>query len=267
MSFFKSLKDIFGGEVFTSTDGVPQGKVAGLVGDLLGKAPLKHAHEMTDILWLSAALDEKASIFHDHGIGEVAGLNEALIELFGLGLPPGTILDFAGDIPPEGYLECNGAELSRTAYPELFNIIGTLYGSSGSTTFKLPDRRGEFVRGWDHGRGIDANRILGSLQSDAVQQAADQGIAISGQLAFGADGNVAISPQVSIATGNFSGSSAATISGVTAKIGGWNASGALSGRKNVVNLNYSKTIDPDAGRRFSTETRPRNMSTLFIIKY
>ena len=68
---------------------------------------------------------------------------------------------------PGNYLECNGAAISRTTYPELFAVIGTTFGQgNGSTTFNLPDYRGEFLRGWDHGRGVDAGRGVGSWQAD-----------------------------------------------------------------------------------------------------
>ena len=83
----------------------------------------------------------------------------------------------AGDIKmranstvPTGWLECNGAAVSRTTYAVLFAAIGTTYGvGDGATTFNLPDLRGEFVRGWDNGRGIDAGRSIGSQQTDELK--------------------------------------------------------------------------------------------------
>lgn len=81
--------------------------------------------------------------------------------------PPGTVAYFAGDTAPHGWLVANGAAVSRTGFPDLFRAIGIRYGAgNGSTTFNLPDLRGEFVRGWDAGRGVDLNRVLGSLQAD-----------------------------------------------------------------------------------------------------
>ena len=72
---------------------------------------------------------------------------------------------------PSGYLKCNGAAVSRTTYADLFAIIGTTHGSGdGSTTFNVPDLRGEFVRGWDDSRGVDSGRSFGSSQSDANKQ-------------------------------------------------------------------------------------------------
>lgn len=79
----------------------------------------------------------------------------------------GSVSAFATDTPPSGYLACNGAAVSRTTYSELFNLIGTTFGNGdGSTTFNLPDLRGEFIRGFDDGRGIDSSRVFGSFQAD-----------------------------------------------------------------------------------------------------
>ena len=79
----------------------------------------------------------------------------------------GEIVTLTTTTVPARYLECNGATISRTTYSGLFSKIGTNFGAGdGSTTFKLPDLRGEFIRGFDHGRGIDSGRILGSWQAD-----------------------------------------------------------------------------------------------------
>ena len=68
---------------------------------------------------------------------------------------------------PIGYLKANGAAISRTTYARLFAVIGTTFGvGDGSTTFELPDLRGEFIRAWDDGRGVDSTRVLGSAQGD-----------------------------------------------------------------------------------------------------
>lgn len=59
------------------------------------------------------------------------------------GNPVGTLLAFAGSTAPAGYLLCQGQAVLRTAYPELFNVLGTAYGvGDGSTTFNIPDLRG-----------------------------------------------------------------------------------------------------------------------------
>jgi hypothetical protein len=80
---------------------------------------------------------------------------------------PGEIITWATDTPPDGYFECDGAEVDRALYPELFSAIGTTFGvGDGATTFNLPDLRGEFIRGWDNGRGFDVGRVFGSSQID-----------------------------------------------------------------------------------------------------
>lgn len=85
-------------------------------------------------------------------------------------LSAGAIVAFAMSTAPTGFLKANGAAISRTTYSALFAKIGTTYGAgNGSTTFNLPDLRGEFIRGWDDGRGADAGRAFGSNQSCEIQ--------------------------------------------------------------------------------------------------
>jgi len=63
--------------------------------------------------------------------------------------PSGMVGYFGNTTPPTGWLQCNGAAVSRATYAALFTAIGTVYGSGdGSTTFNLPDARGMFLRGW-----------------------------------------------------------------------------------------------------------------------
>lgn len=77
---------------------------------------------------------------------------------------------FATSTAPPGYLKANGAAVSRTVYTALFERIGTAFGAGdGATTFALPDARGEFLRGWDDGRGIDPARVFGSNQGFMVE--------------------------------------------------------------------------------------------------
>lgn len=71
-------------------------------------------------------------------------------------VPTGTILSYGAETSPSGYLVCDGSAVSRSTYAALFNVIGDKHGSGdGSTTFNLPDHRGRFLRGWDHGSGTD----------------------------------------------------------------------------------------------------------------
>jgi len=85
--------------------------------------------------------------------------------------PPGTLIFHCGSSAPSGYIKANGATISRTTYAALFNALGTTYGAGdGSTTFKVPDMRGEFPRGWDDGRGVDSGRSFGSSQAEMINQ-------------------------------------------------------------------------------------------------
>ena len=82
------------------------------------------------------------------------------------GVPTGAVFCMAVATVPNGYFECAGQQISRVTYSALFAVIGTQYGAgNGSSTFNLPDLRGEFVRGFDNGRGVDSGRSIGSSQS------------------------------------------------------------------------------------------------------
>ena len=88
----------------------------------------------------------------------------------GAAVPAGAVFYFAANSAPSGYLEADGAAISRTTYSALFAVVGTTFGSGdGSTTFNLPDLRGEFLRGWDNGKGTDSGRTFGSFQDHQLQ--------------------------------------------------------------------------------------------------
>lgn len=79
--------------------------------------------------------------------------------------PAGQVVAFARQTPPTGWLVCDGSAVSRTTYARLFEALGTTFGAgNGSTTFNLPDLRGEFIRGIDAGRGVDVGRGFGTFQ-------------------------------------------------------------------------------------------------------
>ena len=81
------------------------------------------------------------------------------------GVPIGAIIPYAGSTAPFGTLICNGAAISRSAYPELFEAIGTTWGAGdGSTTFNIPDLRGYFLRGVggnSAGLAVEQGEIVG----------------------------------------------------------------------------------------------------------
>ena len=83
-------------------------------------------------------------------------------------LPVGSIVAFPVDAPPPGFLELDNSVKSSATYPDLSAYLGGKFnkGDEGVGNFRLPESRGEFLRGWDHGRGVDAGRGLGSWQAD-----------------------------------------------------------------------------------------------------
>jgi len=99
-----------------------------------------------------------------------------------LGVPPGTVIAYAGSNIPVGYLPCDGRTLNISDYPELYSAIGLTYGGDASS-FRLPDFRGMFLRG--NGAYKDAIPVphpssstistvyrsapLGQLQGDAIR--------------------------------------------------------------------------------------------------
>jgi microcystin-dependent protein len=101
-------------------------------------------------------------------------------------MPIGSTMFFAATSVPEGWVECNGATYNVNDYPLLFKAIGYRFGGSGSS-FRVPDLRGEFLRGWDNGRGIDPGRTFGALQESQFKShthtAADINISATTSLA------------------------------------------------------------------------------------
>lgn len=149
----------------------------------------------------------------------------------------GSVIICSSQIVPSGYLECNGALLSRTTYAKLFDAIGTTFGAGdGSTTFAIPDLRGEFIRGWDNGRGIDAGRAIGTKQGDAIRN-------ITGSVAQRVMGITSGSGAISVT------STASSLYG-----GGGGTGGILS-------------FDASLQVPTASENRPRNVSFMFCIKY
>jgi microcystin-dependent protein len=161
-------------------------------------------------------------------------LDGALDALGDVGLV-GFVLWFAASSAPVGFLVCNGAAVDRTVHAALFARIGTTYGAGdGVTTFNLPDLRGQFVRGWDAGRGVDIGREFGTSQDDAFQGHHHQ---------FKYDDN---------------------------RLTGSGSGGMVNGTVDTVsNVNVLAPItDGTHGApRTASETRPRNVALLPCIKY
>ena len=126
----------------------------------------------------------------------------------------GMIAPFAMATPPTGWLVCNGSEYAIASYGELYTAIGTTWGSltngsgsAGSTHFKVPDLRGEFLRGLDNGAGNDPDAssrtggdAVGSSQSYEIQSHTHQ-IGGTASTSGGFGRNVGTAYQASGATG------------------------------------------------------------------
>lgn len=161
------------------------------------------------------------------------------------GVPTGTIAFFAMTAPPAGYLKADGAIIQRTDYPALFTAIGTTFGEGdGTTTFTLPDLRGEFIRGWDNGRNIDCERAFGSIQGDAIRN-------VTGQLRYAG-------PQNSDSVMNYQ--SALQWTSVSQK-SPYSAQSSQGSNYYEINFDASRSV-PTA-----SENRPRNIALLACIKY
>ncbi|HFL9229255.1 TPA: phage tail protein, partial [Escherichia coli] len=91
---------------------------------------------------------------------DVAGLLAYLGLGEGSALPVGVPVPWPLPNPPQGWLKYNGAPFDKNIYPKL----GAVYPAG-----VLPDLRGEFIRGWDDGRGVDAGRIILAQQGDAIR--------------------------------------------------------------------------------------------------
>jgi microcystin-dependent protein len=156
--------------------------------------------------------------------------------------PAGTVTWTARTTAPTGYLKANGAAVSRTTYSALFAAIGTTYGvGDNSTTFNLPDLRGEFARGWDDGRGIDTGRAMGSSQAQNYQSHTH---------------SVSDPGHTHGQTGEF------IVNG-----GGIQVSGPAGHHMNGGGYIYSNTTGISIAANGGTETRPRNIALLVCIKH
>jgi len=176
---------------------------------------------------------------------EIANVNQRIDEINAV--PSGAIFAIPTINILSGYLECDGAEISRSTYSDLFDIIGTNFGvGDGSTTFNIPDLRGEFIRGFDNGRGVDSGRVFASTQTDTLQNITGT-LGMSYSAIRGEEGKTGVFIGSSNANGN-------TIS----------APSFPSGQPHGT-LNFDASNSP--GARTSSETRPRNITMKYVIKY
>ncbi|MDI9108864.1 phage tail protein [Serratia marcescens] len=146
----------------------------------------------------------------------------------GSALPVGVPVPWPSATPPTGWLKCNGAAFNASQYPKLAQTYPAL---------KLPDLRGEFIRGWDDGRGVDTGRSLLGAQNDAFQNH-NHMITTMGPKGVG-QGN---EPSPTDDTGRLGDADSWLVGG-----GNW------------------KTYGPPTGR-IADETRPRNVAFNYIVR-
>ena len=150
----------------------------------------------------------------------------------GSALPVGVPVPWPSATPPTGWLKCNGAAFSAEEYPEL---------AKAYPTNKLPDLRGEFIRGWDDGRGVDSGRGLLSLQSSHNLSHSHDDLGSMGGRAVGVPGTTSVYAK------KYYGSNEGY---QTRPAGGW--SGSASGLTSL-----------ESG---GNESRPRNVAFNYIVR-
>ena len=151
----------------------------------------------------------------------------------GLPVPAGAVFYHAGLNAPAGYLVADGSAVSKDTYFRLYTALGGLsspYGQTGQT-FNLPDLRGEFIRGLDRSRGLDANRVVGTVQQSSFASHTHDYIDTYYREHWGPDGN---GPGIGV------------------------------GRTDYDNYDYN--YNRMTAATGSTETRPRNVALTIIIK-
>lgn len=180
-----------------------------------------------------------------------------------IGVPVGASMWWWVSSVPTGWLEMAGQNVSRTTYATLFSVYGTTYGvGDGSTTFGLPDTRGEFIRGWDHSRGVDVSRALGSAQDEDIVPHV----------------HTVDPPSTSTSSDNEHDHDVSANRNTNYQLGGGGGGLSAMTPRDTGNSNSSSTIvaahdhtvdiaEFDSGSTGTTETRPRNLSAMMIVKY
>ena len=184
-----------------------------------------------NVIVIDIALDEDNNL---QKIEESAVLENADI---------GFIKPYAGTSIPEGYLYCDGSAISRTAYPELFAAIGTVWGEGdGAETFNIPDLRGIFVRC----DGGENNAEIGVRQEDAIRNITGS---LLGLVAIGLAQN---EPGVLYATATGHGAASAT---------------SMPSTSSGANMYTSAYIDISRQVPTAEENRPVNIAVLYCMIY
>lgn len=191
-------------------------------------------------------------------------------------VPCGSIMPWsANGSLPTGFLLCNGASVSRTTYADLFNVIGTAFGTASGTTFNLPDFQGRFLRGRDNSAGRDpdaASRTaqntggatgdnVGSVQSFTIQDHMHAAI-VSDSTGVGIyaheDSTWPFGATQIYATGQNTNAVYRSATGF---------SGSSRNTSGITELNPSSVPNLPTPTTPTDETRPINSAVNFIIKY
>ena len=183
------------------------------------------------------------------------------------GVPSGSVFCMAVATVPSGYLECNGAAVSRTTYSVLFAVIGTAYGTgNGSSTFNLPDLRGEFVRGFDNGKGTDSGRSIATSQS-AQNASHNHSMSVSGTTS---NPTPTLTGDVRRISEGYR--SQGTASGVFTKeldgnnnITGSSSTSPVAGFSMDATHTHTFSASGNTGNQ-GGEARPRNIAMMYVIK-
>lgn len=207
----------------------------------------------TNIQLVVRALTTLGVVLSDGTVANVLGWkDESVSAPYRWAVPPGAIMPFAAQLSsPSGWLLCNGDQISRTAYQDLFQAIGTAYGvGDGSTTFNIPDLRGYFVRAW--GTNSDAT-FSGTLGAKQAQATARPTTAFTGN-----------TTSTGTHTHSVIWSDSAGAPDVYPYESGPNAFGTYTIPRTGTNGGHSHTISIDGGG--DTETRPKNIALPYYIK-
>tara|TARA_Y100000401_G_scaffold25920_1_gene18224 strand:- start:4000 stop:5232 length:1233 start_codon:yes stop_codon:yes gene_type:complete len=164
---------------------------------------------------------------------------------------------------PDGYLECSGQTVSRTTFSALFAVIGTRYGAgNGSTTFQVPDLRGEFVRGFDNGRGADSGRSIGTSQTqdNRVHSHVATSTSSTTQSVHAHQYNISHVTTSSVQARTV-GTSDLRMCLIDITNGNFGVGGTIAANANIGAIGTTTTIANDG-----SESRPRNVAMFYIIK-
>ena len=173
------------------------------------------------------------------------------------GVPSGAVFCIAVATVPSDYLECNGAAVSRTTYSALFAVIGTAYGAgNGSSTFNVPDLRGEFIRGFDNGKGTDSGRSIASSQSSQMQQH-NHSVSASSSVTDPGHAHTFSSNNSDHADGN-------TLNDRSDQPNTRTMTSSSNGTGISVSTSISQSNRGGTGN--SSENRPRNIAMMYVIK-